>query len=145
MVLLSKASLYGIKAAIYLAKQAKGEYIAISKISKDTDIPFHYLTKILQEMRKKELICSSKGINGGVFLAKSPDEISLYQIIIAIDKQKSRTRDYLELNEAEEFIHSSLNSIFIKIENYINTLLIQKTLDKCIPNINLDKQFLDIQ
>lgn len=132
MVQFSKASLYGIKAAIYLAKLKSGHFCLISKIAEEVDIPFHYLTKILQRMRKDGLVVSSKGANGGVYLAKSISEINLYQIINSIEGKNSKNKLYYKIDEQTEFLHASLKSVLSKIENYANSELAEQTLDKYV-------------
>lgn len=48
-------------------------------------IPRHFLSKILQILVRKKLLISTKGPSGGYKLAKKASEISLYDIIEAID------------------------------------------------------------
>ncbi|MGA2297932.1 MAG: Rrf2 family transcriptional regulator [FCB group bacterium] len=132
MILISKASMYGIKAAIYLSKQVQGSYIPISNISKEINVPFHYLTKILQEMRKGNIIRSSKGIKGGVFLTKAPEDITLYEIIYAIENKNSFNKTNSEYFLEDVALDTSLQSIVANIQNYIKVILNNKTLDKLI-------------
>ena len=85
MKMLSKSSLYGIKALLYLASESKQDFIPINFISDNTEIPFHYLTKIFQHLGKKGIIESQKGARGGVKLLKHPANITLGDIVNAID------------------------------------------------------------
>lgn len=84
-MLLSKSCVYGLRASLYLASDQDGDYISISKLSDKLDISFHFLTKILQELTAADLLESLKGPKGGVRLTKSGREISLYEIVVAID------------------------------------------------------------
>lgn len=84
-MLLSKSCVYGLRAALYLASQNNGEYVPIRQMSDKLDISFHFLTKILQELSAAGLMESYKGPNGGVRLTKAGTEISLIEIVIAID------------------------------------------------------------
>lgn len=63
MNIISKAGIYGIKATIYLASQPEATLIPISRISEATRIPFHYLTKILQDLRRGNIVTSIALIN----------------------------------------------------------------------------------
>ncbi|RMH72789.1 MAG: Rrf2 family transcriptional regulator [Gemmatimonadetes bacterium] len=83
--MLSKSCIYGIRAVLYLALQEEEGYVSIRKISKDLDISFHFLTKILQQLTQNEILTSFRGPNGGVALAKPADQLDLVQIIEAID------------------------------------------------------------
>lgn len=83
---LSKSCLYGIRSVLFLALSKKRrEYISIKEISRELEIPFHYLTKILQILNHKGIVKSVKGPKGGVSFNKAPEKISLYEIIAAID------------------------------------------------------------
>lgn len=54
-------------------------------MSDKLDISFHFLTKILQQLTAAGLMESHKGPKGGVRLTKSGEQISLIEIVIAID------------------------------------------------------------
>jgi Rrf2 family iron-sulfur cluster assembly transcriptional regulator len=49
------------------------------------EIPYHFLAKILQNLTYKGLLVSQKGPTGGFALAKSPRDISLFDIVEAVD------------------------------------------------------------
>ena len=89
---LSKSCLYGIRSVLYLAIENKRNYISIREIAEELDIPFHYLTKILQRLNHKGIVKSVKGPQGGVTFNKAPEKISLYDLITAIDGQEIFTR-----------------------------------------------------
>ncbi|QXD16121.1 Rrf2 family transcriptional regulator [Rhodocaloribacter litoris] len=84
-MLLSKSAEYGLRATLYLTALEPEGYVAIREISKELDISFHFLTKILQKLTEAGLIRSFRGPKGGVALARSPDRITLYDIVVAID------------------------------------------------------------
>ena len=84
-MLLSKSCEYAIQAVLYLAKHYDTPYVSIKEIAEKNDISFHFLGKILQTLTKKGLLISYKGPKGGVSLAKSPKEITLLDVVDAID------------------------------------------------------------
>jgi len=84
-LLLSKSCVYGLRATLFLASNQDGEYVSIKKLSGKLDISFHFLTKILQQLTAVNLLESLKGPNGGVRLSKPGEEISLLDIVVAID------------------------------------------------------------
>ena len=84
-MLFSKSCIYGLRASLYLASNQNGTYTSIRKLSDKLDISFHFLTKILQELTAADLLQSLKGPKGGVRLAKQGGEISLRDVVIAID------------------------------------------------------------
>ena len=82
---LSRSCEYGLRAVIYVAQNHSDEYVSIREISDKLNISFHFLTKILQTLTETEIMISLRGPKGGVRLAKSPSEITLYKIITTID------------------------------------------------------------
>lgn len=83
--MLSKSCEYGLRATLYLATLNREGYVSIGTISEDLNISFPFLTKIFQKLNDANLLESRRGPKGGVALTKSPDEISLYDIVVAID------------------------------------------------------------
>jgi len=87
-MLLSKGCEYGLRAALYLASLDEDGYVSIRTISDKLDISFPFLTKIFQQLNDAGLLKSHRGPSGGVAFTKSPDEISLYEVVVAIDGEE---------------------------------------------------------
>jgi Rrf2 family protein len=84
-MLLSNACVYGLRASVYLAAVSDDSYVSIKKISNDLDISHHFLTKVLQQLTSADLMESMKGPKGGVRLTHATDEVTLLEIVAAID------------------------------------------------------------
>ena len=81
----SKKSEYGLRAMIELTQQY-GQGMVQRKILADRQrIPLGFLEMILLSLKNAGLIGSRRGLNGGVFLIRSPQEITLGQIIRILD------------------------------------------------------------
>lgn len=89
-MVLSKACTYGVLASLYIARETgkSSNYVSIGKMSKELHISFHFLTKILQELTSAGLLVSMKGPRGGVTLKRDPKDITLLDVVIAIDGLK---------------------------------------------------------
>ncbi len=96
-MLLSKSCVYGLRASLYLATSQKKEYTSIKEMSEKLDISFHFLTKTLQKLTASDLLESLQGPKGGVRLTRSGDEISLLDIVVAIDGDELLTKCILGL------------------------------------------------
>lgn len=84
-MLLSKACVYSLRAALYLASKQEDRYIPIREMSEKLDISFHFLTKILQQLTSAGMLESYKGPNGGVRLMDRNGSVPLIDIVRAID------------------------------------------------------------
>jgi Rrf2 family protein len=82
---LSKSVQYGMIAVGYLAKQTDAPWVQAEKISKEYDIPLDYLMKILNQCVRSRVLQAKRGPLGGFSLAKPAKEISLLEIIEAVD------------------------------------------------------------
>jgi len=80
----SNACEYAIRGMTYLARSPKELHLA-REIAEREEIPYFFLSKILQTLAKAGLLKSIKGRGGGFQLAKSPEKITLYDIKVCID------------------------------------------------------------
>ena len=85
-MLINKSSEYALIAMAHLALNKTNNYIQISEISDTYDIPQMYLNiAIIKRLVKSNLITSKKGPNGGLKLARPVKDITMLDIIEAID------------------------------------------------------------
>ena len=82
-MLITRATEYAIRAILYLAKQPPKEIVLKKDICKTQDITPAFLTKILQPLIKAGIVGSQRGVGGGFYLIKSPEDISLLDIVEA--------------------------------------------------------------
>ena len=82
-MLITRASEYAILSLIVLSK-AKSPMDS-ETLSRQLSIPKSFLAKILQAMAKKSILKSYKGVNGGFTLNKLPQDISMLEIISAVE------------------------------------------------------------
>ena len=74
---------YAVRIVEYLTKHP--ERRDAKTISVETQIPLRFSLKILRELVAEGLVCSFKGAKGGYTLAKSPEEITLRQVIELVE------------------------------------------------------------
>ena len=82
---LSKSVSHGMIAMGYIAKQPDGRCIPAEEISKEFDIPDAYLGKVMFRLAQAGILRSKHGPQGGFSLAKPAKEISLLEIIEAVE------------------------------------------------------------
>lgn len=86
---------YACRVLAQLARLHGTEKLAhIEELAEIEAVPANYLVQILSELRNGGLILSWRGKQGGYALARSPDEITLYDIVKLVEG------DVLELNDA---------------------------------------------
>ena len=75
---------YAVRAVLYLAKNGD-QRAATSQVAQEQRIPPSFLAKIISQLSIAGLLHTSRGARGGVTLAREPQEISLLEVIEAID------------------------------------------------------------
>lgn len=76
---------YAVRAVLYLAQLGADQRAATSQIAQKQQIPPSFLAKIVSQLSVAGLLQTSRGARGGVSLAKPPEEISLLEVVEAID------------------------------------------------------------
>ena len=76
---------YALRAMVYLAQLEPDGKAATKKIAEQQKIPPSFLAKIISQLSIAKLIKSHRGASGGVHLARPASEISLLEVIEAID------------------------------------------------------------
>jgi Rrf2 family protein len=76
---------YAVRAVLHLARIGNTERAATSTVAKEQRIPPSFLAKIISQLSIAGLLHTSRGARGGVTLARDPQDISLLEVVEAID------------------------------------------------------------
>ena len=82
---ITRAGEYGVLGLLALARRAQGSVVMIDEVSREESIPKSFLAKIFQNLARGGIIHSVRGTGGGYALARIPEEISVLQVIEAIE------------------------------------------------------------
>lgn len=75
---------YALRAVVYLAQEA-GAPCATEAIARATRVPPAYLSKVLQGLVQAGIVRSQRGVGGGMSLAKRADELTILEVVNAVD------------------------------------------------------------
>ena len=84
-VLFSRKCEYALQGIIYLAKNQDQGNISAEQIARDLSISKDFISKTLQSLVKEGIIRSNRGKAGGFSLARTPESMSLLDIVLIID------------------------------------------------------------
>ncbi|MCF8357518.1 MAG: Rrf2 family transcriptional regulator [Prolixibacteraceae bacterium] len=140
--MLSNTCKYAIRSLIYIANYAgKEKKIGIKKITEDLNIPSFFLGKILQNLVRKKLLHSIKGPNGGFWLAREPEEISLYDIVLNVEGEGYFNNCIIRLEPCscftEEISTCPIHKRFNQIRNELITFYQETTLADIIEDFEI--------
>lgn len=76
---------YAVRAVLHLAQTKQGGRTATSTVAKEQRIPPSFLAKIISQLSVAGLLHTSRGARGGVTLAREPKDITVLEVVEAID------------------------------------------------------------
>ena len=76
---------YGLRALFELAKRRDQGLVRLQDVATAQEIPQRFLENILNQLRQGGFVESRRGKDGGFLLLKSPDQISVRDIVLFID------------------------------------------------------------
>ena len=124
---LSARADYALRAAIELAAASSG-HVTADQLARAQQIPGKFLETILTQLRRAGLIRSQRGPDGGFWLARPAAEISLADIIRAIDGQLLGVRGERPENVTYPGVAEPLQQVWIALRANERAVLEQVTL-----------------
>ena len=132
--MISQTAEYALRAIVHLASVESGESSqTVGQIAAGTRVPAGYLSKVLQSLSRAGLITSQRGLGGGFRLVKTAQEISILEVVQAVDPiQRIRTcplgLDAHGVNLCP--LHRRLDDAMALIEEQFHATTIAELLDK---------------
>lgn len=124
---------FAVTALLDLAMQHNSGPVTLADISQRQKISLSYLEQLFAKLRQRELVDSVRGPGGGYCLAKSLDQVSIADIILAVDEPIDNTRCGGKencLNDGKCMTHdlwAELNDI---IFNYLGGVTLRQLVDE---------------
>ncbi len=82
--MLSQTVEYALRAVVFLADQSPNAQTT-SQIAEATKVPPAYLSKVLQGLCRSDILRSQRGIGGGMSLVKAPAEVTILDVVNAVE------------------------------------------------------------
>lgn len=124
---LSKTVGYAVHALSYV-ENAKVSHCFIQDIALATGIRKPYLAKITNQLTRRGLLTAKRGYRGGVALARSPREISLLQIVQALDDKAWSRPCFFGLENCGAARRCPAHDMWTEMRSRMETILRETTL-----------------
>jgi Rrf2 family protein len=118
---------YAIRAAVELAAAGDGP-IKGDRIAQAQAIPSNFLENILGDLRNAGIVMSRRGADGGYWLAKTAEEISLAEVIRAVDGPLANGRGVRSDQLVYDGSAEALADVWIAVRASLRSVLEQVTL-----------------
>jgi len=131
MLGLSKSTGYAIAALRSLSK-ISSKYEAIEEISRCAIVPKDYLAKIVGALARAGLVKTKRGVGGGISLACSPAQITLLEVVEAVEGKNWLSDCLLGLGECTDLATCPTHDLWQRVSREIKDELRTTTLETVI-------------
>lgn len=133
---LSTKGRYGLQAMVDLGVYSKDKYVSLKSIAERLSISENYLEQLISILKKNHLVVSVRGAQGGYKLAKAPNEMTIGEILRALEGSLAPT----ECTGENSVFHCQNNHpcvtrvVWERIRDSINEVVDNITLDQLMAN-----------
>lgn len=128
MIRLTKAGEYGLRAIRYLVENGEEERVSIGDISLAKNIPEPFLRKLFKPLVQQGIIHSTRGVTGGVRLARQPEEITVLEVVEALEGPLALNECLLDENECEFLAECGMHDVWEEAQAAMAKVLRAKNL-----------------
>ncbi len=128
MMELTRKGDYAIRGIVYLAEKPMDKISLLSEIAAAVDVPQTFLAKIFQQFSKSGIVKSFRGTGGGFLLARTPDKITLLEVVEAVEGPLLINRCMVGPGECARDSFCTVHPVWRNVQDRIRTMLSEVTL-----------------
>jgi Rrf2 family protein len=140
--MLSKTCKYAVQALIFIASLKTDEPVLAKQIAGALSIPREFLNKVMQLLVRAGFLISIKGPSGGFQLARDSGDITIYDIVKAIDGTEFLDNCILQAGKCDEENPCALHNCWLKVRAQIRAMLDHESLDMLVKDLKNGKRVL---
>ena len=134
VVMFSQTVEYALRAIVHLAREPNALQTT-AQIATATQVPGPYLSKVLQTLSREGLVTVRRGVGGGYLLGKSPERLTIYDVVQCVDPIRRIHTCPLELSSHRKRLCSLHKKMDIALEG-IETVFRNTTLTELMNSPN---------
>lgn len=135
---LSTKGRYGLQAMVDLGVYSKEKHVSLKSIAERLSMSENYLEQLMALLKKNKLIISTRGAQGGYALAKPPEEITIGEILRALEGSLAPT----DCSCKNNVVHCAMDGKCVTKSVWEK---IRDSIDKVVDNITLDQLMVDYE
>jgi Rrf2 family protein len=136
MFTFTKKTDYALLALSFLATEGTGRIVGPREMAKRYDIPAELLAKVMQTLARRQIVVSVPGPTGGYKLTRTPGDISIGEILEAVDGPLAIAQcwdDTTGTGSCQQAQHCHLRGPLAEIQDEVAALLRRMTLADVCP------------
>ena len=119
---------YAVRASLELAAAENGAPVKGEVLAEAQDIPLQFLEHILLELKHARLVRAKRGARGGYWLARPPDDITLADVIRAVEGPLANIQDDAPEQTSYPGNAERLREVWVAVRANLRAVLEQVTL-----------------
>jgi len=108
---------YAVRAMLALARQPAGELTSARRIAEEMEIPVRFLPQVMSDLGRAGLVEATTGRSGGYRLARPPAEISLLEVVEAVEGDSRRRTCVLRGGPCGTDGHCDVHDVFFAAQD----------------------------
>jgi len=140
----SKKTDYALRTMFTLVEHYRGAPIPIRELARRNDVPKRFLEQIMLQLKTQGWVDSTAGVRGGYFLARSPEKITMGEIVRFFDGILAPI-DCVSVTGYQRCSQESVcrfRRVFLDARNYVAGLMDRATLADVIKGLPVTRQEL---
>jgi Rrf2 family protein len=134
---------YAVRALVQLAADETSAPVKAEHLATSQDIPPKFLLEILRQLKQKKLLVSRRGPEGGYVLARPAAEITIADVIRAVEGPLATVRDVSPAKISYQGPTESLPTVWVAVRGCLRQVLETVTLEN-VRSGNLPKHVVDM-
>lgn len=135
-MIISTKGRYALKAVFELAISDMNTPVSLNTISEKSNLSELYLEQIFSVLKKKGIIKSIRGVQGGYFLSRNPKEISVGEIIKALEGELTPSKCLIDEGYCDMLDRCPTYMIWDKIKKSIDDVIDNTTVQDMVDEYN---------
>ncbi|MDH5379645.1 MAG: Rrf2 family transcriptional regulator [Cyclobacteriaceae bacterium] len=128
----SNSTKYAIRTILYLSEKGEETKSTVEEIATALTIPKPYLSKVLQQLSRSNVISSLKGRGGGFYMDKQNRKKNLIDVIVCIDGKNVFKQCLLGLPKCNDKNPCILHSEFKKFKTNLEKTVIDRSIEQML-------------
>jgi Rrf2 family cysteine metabolism transcriptional repressor len=131
---------YGVRVMIALGRRRGQGPVSLAEIAESENLPLGYLEHLVAGLRKAELVTSTRGAHGGYEIARTPNKITMAEVVNALEGTVTPMQCFTEPatgrvlcnHELDGYDHCATRLLWTRVQGGVMRALAETTLEELV-------------